>query len=316
MARLSAYRKTPNYKTLTYEWFHLLSYNDSVAVNDLLVRLRTQFAQAGIADPQLDAELLTGAVLDETRGRVQSLAVLGSHIDAAKAERILELAAERAARVPLQHLTGKAHFRHLELSVGPGVFIPRPETETVAQLAIDELHADASAEPRALDLCAGSGAIALAMATEVDRARVWAVEKDEQAHAWTTRNVDALGDGRVTLIHGDITEAHPELEEIAGTLSVIAANPPYVPAHAIPKDPEVRDHDPALALYSGDDGLTLIRSISRRYRRFLRPGGLIVIEHAEMQGDAVRAILARDGWQATATHRDLTLRDRATTARA
>ena len=293
-----------------------MSYNDPVPVSDLLVQLRTQFADAGIADPQLDAELLTAAVLGETRGRVQSLAVLDAEIDGTQAERIRVLAADRAQRVPLQHLTGKAPFRHLELSVGPGVFIPRPETETVAQIAIDELHADASPEPRALDLCTGSGAIALAMATEVDRARVWAIEKDADAHAWTQRNVDAHGDGRVTLIHGDISADHDELEVVAGTFSVIATNPPYVPAGAIPRDPEVRDHDPALALYSGDDGLTIIREISRRYRRFLRPGGLIIIEHAEVQGDAVREILARDGWSGPATHRDLTLRDRATTARA
>lgn len=303
------------FKTQTYEWCDKLSSIEPTSVRDLLLELFQEFERAGIEDPQADAELLVCAVTDESRGRVQSRAILGDTLPPEQAERVRSLAAQRAERVPLQHLTGRAPFRLIELEVGPGVFVPRPETETVAQFAIDELHADASPEPWALDLCTGSGAIALSIATEVDRARVWAVEKDPHAHAWAKRNVDRFGDGRVTLINADITERCEEVETLKGQLSVIVTNPPYVPQASIPRDPEVRDHDPDLALYSGEDGLTLIREISRRYRDYLRPGGLIVIEHADMQGPGVRAILARDGWIGAATHRDLTFRDRATTAR-
>ena len=282
----------------------------------MLTELRTRFAASGIEDPQADAELLIGAVIGESRGRVQSLALLGKGLSEADAVRVRNLAEDRAQRVPLQHLTGRAPFRQIELEVGPGVFVPRPETETVVQFAIDELLADASPEPLALDLCTGSGAVALAMATEVDRSRVWAVEKDPHAHAWAKRNVDRLGDDRVTLLEGDIADPPEVIRALKGSLTVIATNPPYVPSGAIPHIPEVRDHDPELALYSGEDGLDLIRVISRTYRDYLRSGGLIVIEHAEHQGEAVRNILTRDGWSAPATHRDLTFRDRATTARA
>src|SRR5690606_18838944 len=164
---------------------------------------------------------------------------------------------------------------------------------------------DPHPQPRALDLCTGSGAIALALATEIDRAKVWAIEKDEHAHAWASRNIDEFGADRVTLVHGDVADPPQEIRDLKGTLSVIATNPPYVPATAVPRDPEVREHDPELALYSGDDGLDLIRHISRTYRSYLKPGGLIVIEHAELQGESVREILTADGWGGTATHRDL-----------
>lgn len=281
----------------------------------LLHTLYNDFEVAGIPDPRADAELLIAAVLGESRGRVQSLAILGHEVTEAQHDRVRRLAEQREQRVPLQHLTGKAPFRHLELEVGPGVFVPRPETETVVQFAIDELQAVASPHPKALDLCTGSGALALALATEVPHAEVWAVEKDAHARAWAERNVDRYGDGRVRLIAGDVGDPPLEIQALKGDLSVIATNPPYVPAGAIPRDPEVRDHDPHLALFSGDDGLDLIRVISRTYREYLLPGGLIVIEHAEMQGEAVRAILEADGWIGAATHRDLTFRDRATTAR-
>lgn len=289
---------------------------ESGSVAHTLAHVRSLLEAAGVPDPDTDAQLIIGHVLGVTRGRVQALAILEETIDDDRADRIRSLAEQRAARVPLQHLTGKAPFRHLELHVGPGVFVPRPETELIAQLAIDELAADPHPNPRALDLCTGSGAIALALATEIDRAHVWAIEKDEDAHAWASRNVEELGDGRVTLIRGDVSDPPHDITALKGTLSVIATNPPYVPATAIPRDPEVREHDPELALYSGDDGLDLIRQISRTYRPYLKPGGLIVIEHAEIQGEAVREILAADGWGGTATHRDLTFRDRATTARA
>ncbi|CAG7616196.1 Release factor glutamine methyltransferase [Leucobacter soli] len=284
-------------------------------IEELLKDVREQLERAGIASPAVDAELIVAHVLGESRGRVQSFAMLGTELDEGRAERIRDLADERARRVPLQHLTGRAPFRGIELDVGPGVFVPRPETETVAQFAIDALAAVPDPAPIAVDLCTGSGAIALALAQEVATARVWAIEKSAEAHAWAERNVAALGDGRVELILGDAADAVELLPpELVGRVRVLVSNPPYVPADMVPRDPEVRDHDPDLALYGGPDGLDLVRVISGVGRELVAPGGSLVLEHAEGQGEAIRGILSADGWRAAATHRDLTLRDRATTA--
>ncbi|MFB9749095.1 peptide chain release factor N(5)-glutamine methyltransferase [Leifsonia shinshuensis] len=268
-------------------------------------------AQAGVPDPEVDADLLVGFVLGVGRGRVQALVVMDSTIDGEDAERVRELTARRATREPLQHITGTAPFRALELAVGPGVFVPRPETEQVVQFAIDALRAVPSAEPVGVDLGTGSGAIALAMATEVPHARVYAVEKSPEAFAWTRRNVEAVGAANLQAVLGDLADALPELD---GTVDVVISNPPYVPDDAIPRDPEVRLFDPAAALYGGADGLDLVRVISGVARRLLRPGGTLVLEHGELQGAQIRDLLTADGWRAAATHRDLTTRDRATTA--
>nr|WP_053384581.1 peptide chain release factor N(5)-glutamine methyltransferase [Leucobacter celer] len=279
----------------------------------MLDELRAVLEAGGIEDPATESQLILGHVLGVARGRVQALAVLGSAIDRERVEQARELAEERARRIPLQHLTGRAPFRSIELSVGPGVFVPRPETETVVQFAIDALQAVPDPEPVAVDLCTGSGAIALAIANEVPTARVWAVEKSREAHAWAERNVREWGFDRVELVLGDARD--PELpEHLAGRVDVLVSNPPYVPQDMVPRDPEVRDHDPELALYSGADGLDLIRAISLVGRDLVRPGGSLVLEHAETQGAAIRRLLTADGWRAAATHRDLTGRDRATTA--
>ncbi len=270
-------------------------------------------AEAGI-EPGPDAELLLAHVLGESRGRVQALAIMGGVLSDEDRERALDLASERARRVPLQHLTGRAPFRGIELEVGPGVFVPRPETEVVAQFAIDALAAVPAEQALAVDLCTGSGAIALSLAHEVPSARVWAVEKSPEAHAWASRNVERLGEGRVELLLGDAADASGLLPELRGRVHVLVSNPPYVPSGMVPRDPEVRDHDPEMALYSGEDGLDLIRVISRAALELVAPGGALVLEHAEGQGAAIRALLAADGWRAPSTHRDLTLRDRATTA--
>lgn len=278
----------------------------------LSARLRAtaqQLADAGLTDPVVDAELLIGHVLGLGRGELQAAAIRGDGIEQADAERLAALVARRATREPLQHITGTAPFRQLELAVGPGVFIPRPETEMVVQMAIDALMETASPSPIAIDLGAGSGAIALAMATEVSRARVFAVERSPEAHAWAARNTaDAEN---LTLILGDLATA---FDELRGTASVVISNPPYVPAAQIPSDPEVHLYDPVQALYGGEDGLDVIRVISYRAHELLHPGGLLVLEHAEQQGAAIRELLHADGWRSTATHEDLTRRDRATTA--
>lgn len=280
-------------------------------MRDLRDGVAAALTRAGVPDPEVDAELLIGHVLDVSRGRVQALAVMGSALEPAQAERVRELTERRAAREPLQHITGRAAFRSLELAVGPGVFVPRPETEQVAQFAIDALRSVAAPEPVAVDLGTGSGAIALALATEVPHARVFAVENSPEAFVWMRRNVDESGVTNLRPVFIDLADALPELD---GTVDVVISNPPYVPDAAVPRDPEVRLFDPAAALYGGEDGLDVVRVISRVAQRLLRPGGTLVLEHGELQGAAIRELLTADGWRAAATHRDLATRDRATTA--
>jgi release factor glutamine methyltransferase len=269
-----------------------------------------ELAAAGVPDPEVDAELLIGHVLGLGRGEVQAKVALDAAVSDDDATALREVVARRAGREPLQHITGRAPFRNVELLVGPGVFVPRPETELVAGMAVDALGAVAAAEPVAVDLGTGSGAIAIAMATEVPHARVYAVELSPDAHAWAKRNIEHTG-AAVTLVLGDLASA---LGELDGTVSVVASNPPYVPTDAVPRDPEVRLHDPELALYGGKDGLDVIRDLSATAWRLLHPGGALVIEHGELQGAAIRALLTGDGWQAAATHPDLLGRDRMTTA--
>lgn len=282
-----------------------------VSLRALLNEAAEALAAAGIPDPTVDAELLAGDVLSLSRGGVQARAVMDATVPAEQASLLREGVRRRCAREPLQHITGRAPFRSLELHVGPGVFVPRPETELLAQLAVDALRTAAEPEPLGVDLGTGSGAVALAMATEVPHARVHAVERSPQAHAWARRNVDDAGASNLELVLGDLADAFPELD---GRVAVVATNPPYVPDDAIPRDPEVRLFDPPAALYGGPDGLDVVRVISRTALRLLRPGGLVAIEHGELQGAAVRGILDADGWHATATHVDLTMRDRVTTA--
>ncbi len=275
----------------------------------LLRGVAQRLSEVGIVDASVDAELLAAHVLGMSRGGVQAAMIRGDVMTEADAARLTALVDRRAAREPLQHITGVAAFRHLELAVGPGVFVPRPETEVVVQYAIDALQAAASADPIGIDLGTGSGAIALAMATEVPHARVFAAELSPDAFPWASRNTAAADN--LTLVHADLAFAFDELE---GQATVVISNPPYVPDAAIPRDPEVRLFDPAMALYGGSDGLDIVRVLSTRAQFLLHGGGTLVLEHGELQGEAIRAILDADGWLATATHRDLTQRDRATTA--
>lgn len=268
-------------------------------------------AAAGVTTSDADAELLAAHVWNLSRGALAAAALRGDAVPETGRELFLDLVARRAAREPLQHLTGLAPFRHLELRVGPGVFVPRPETEMVAQLAIDALRATAAPDPVAVDLGTGSGAIALALATEVPHARVHAAENAVDAFVWAKENFAAVGAANARLAFVDLADAFPELD---GTVSVVVSNPPYVPDAAIPRDPEVRFWDPPSALYGGADGLDVVRVLSSVARRLLHPGGTLVIEHGEWQGAPIRALLAADGWRAAATHPDLTTRDRATTA--
>jgi release factor glutamine methyltransferase len=225
--------------------------------------------------------------------------------------------ARRAAREPLQHIIGRAYFRYLELDVGPGVFVPRPETEVMTGWAIGRLHEMDVAEPVVADLGTGSGAIALAIGQEVPRARVHAVEADPLARAWAERNIARYVHsapytaGRVMLHAGDFGDA---LGELDGTVDVVISNPPYIPLGAsVPL--EVSEYDPPAALWSGADGLNAIRAVQRTARRLLRPGGLVAVEHGAPQGAAVYWVFPEEsGWRDTRNHKDLAGRDRFVTA--
>ena len=221
------------------------------SVSDLREHAVRVLTDAGVPTPDADAELLIGHVLGLTRGQVQAKALTDAGVGPDDRVAVIEVVERRAAREPLQHITGRAAFRSLELAVGPGVFVPRPETETVAQVAIDALMAVASPQPLAVDLGTGSGAIALALATEVPHASVVGVENSAAAFVWTKQNAREVGAPNLRLVFGDLAHVLPELD---GTVDVVVSNPPYIPLGAIPRDPEVRLHDPEHALYGGDDG--------------------------------------------------------------
>lgn len=280
-------------------------------LRDLVEHAAKRFEEIGIDSAMVDAELLAGHVLHQTRGGIQSEIIRGSEVTDAQADEITNLYARRLNREPLQHITGMAYFRNLELQVGRGVFIPRPETEFVAQLAIDALRSVAAAAPVAIDLGTGSGAIALAMATEVPNAKIYAIEKSADAIPYTKKNFEFYGGENSTLIQGDLAEA---FEELNGTASVVASNPPYIPLAAVPRDVEVRLHDPEIALYGGEDGMQVMHQVSATAKRLLHSGGTLVVEHADSQGDQVSQLLLADGWRQVRSHKDLTGRDRAVTA--
>jgi release factor glutamine methyltransferase len=280
----------------------------TLTLTDALESATRILESAGVPNARIDAELLAGHVLGLSRGGVQAKVATGMTLGVDDALTLTEHIERRAAREPLQHIVGTAAFRSLDLAVGPGVFVPRPETEVVVQYAIDALRA-IPGEPRAVDLGTGSGAIALAMATEVPHTRVWGVEVSPLAFVWTKRNFRDVPNATPVFI--DLAVALPELD---GTVDVVISNPPYIPLGAIPRDPEVRLHDPEIALYGGADGLDVVRTVSATARRLLHSGGTLVLEHGELQAAPIAALLAADGWTAIAHHRDLTGRDRATTA--
>lgn len=266
---------------------------------------------AGVPSPDHDAAILLAHVLGLSRGELFRV----DDVQATELSRYDALLARRCAREPLQHLLGVAAFRYVELAVGPGVFVPRPETELLAGWAAEAARSvptvTAGERPLLLDLCTGSGAIARALADEVPGARIVAVELDEGALEWAGRNLDGT---EVDLRQGDLATAG---DDLLGQVDVIACNPPYVPLEAWESvAQEARDHDPHLALFSGDDGLDAIRVLAVRAAVLLRPGGVVGVEHADVQGEQVPAIFAATGrWRDIRDHRDLAGRPRFTTAR-
>jgi release factor glutamine methyltransferase len=275
-----------------------------VRPRQLLGAAAARLAAAGVGSPEHDAAILLAHVLDVSRGRLAMVREVGETEIAAYDA----LLTQRAARVPLQHLTGVAGFRYVELAVGPGVFVPRPETELLAGWAVE--RAQGLEAPVVVDLCTGSGAIARAVADEVPHARVHAVELDEGALVWAERNLAGTG---VDLRAGSMADA---FDDLAGTVDVVVCNPPYIPLEAWESvAPEARDHDPHLALFSGDDGLDAMRVLERRARLLLRPGGAVGAEHADAQGESAPGVfVAAGGWSDVRDHRDLAGRARFLTA--
>ena len=274
-----------------------------------------QLRAAGVPSPAQDARTLAATVLSAEPVAVALLPEL-SEADRA---RIDELVRRRANREPLQHIVGTAPFLDLELIVGPGVFVPRPETEVLAAWAIDWLAACGDA-PIAVDMCSGSGALALAVATRVPGARVTGVELSAAALSYAERNRqryrDRLSAAELEFRAGDATD--PELlSTLANSVDLVVCNPPYIPNEAIPRDPEVRDYDPELALYGGPDGLAVVRKMLPVVRRLLRPGGRLAMEHGDLQGDdhgLPGLITAAGGFTDVVDHPDLVGRPRFTTA--
>ena len=276
-----------------------------------------ELREAGIETPEHDAKLLFAEAAGsgvELRD-VDKALLMGDDI-AYDADRFRSMLERRARREPLQYIVGHAPFRYLDLKVGPGVFIPRPETETVVQAGIDWITRNRLYAPRVVDLCAGSGAIGLSVVSEVRGAEVWAVELSAEAYAWTERNYRAVA-GRdpaagynYHLEHGDATSPLT-LPQLDGTIDIVISNPPYIPLAQIPEQPEVRDHDPALALYGGSaDGAAIPERIILRAAALLRRGGVLVMEHDISQSDRLAAFAQTNGFAQVHTGDDWTGRPR------
>ena len=273
------------------------------------VLVRATAALAQVPSPRVDAELLAAHLLyDGSRSRLQHAALMGERLTPAQVAEYEALVARRAAREPLQHITGRAPFHHLELSVGPGVFVPRPETELLVEEALKVLSAraeSATGQLRIVDLCTGSGAIAAAVKSELPNAQVFAVELSEEAIPYARKNLESLG---VHLVQGDALTA---LTELAGRFDAVLSNPPYIPSANVPADPEAALHDPDMALYGGGaDGMQMPSAIAARAYELLAPGGFFMMEHDDTQEDAVAELLARIGFEGCYPVRDLNGRPR------
>ncbi len=271
------------------------------------VLTRATAALAQVPSPRVDAELLAAHLLHGgSRAELQRALLMGDRLTPDQVAEYEALVARRANREPLQHITGSAPFYRLELAVGPGVFVPRPETELLVEEALGVLRlTEKTNAPRIVDLCTGSGAIAAAIKSELPNAQVFAVELSEDAIPYTRKNLEPLG---VHLVQGDALTA---LSELAGTFDAVLSNPPYIPPANVPADPEAALHDPDMALYGGgEDGMQMPSAIAARAFELLTPGGLFIMEHDETQEEAVAELLARVGFEGCYPVRDLNNRPR------
>ena len=271
----------------------------------LLKQSAIQLSQAGVLSPDIDSELLAAHILGISRSELSVAIALNSIFPEDKIVAFSDAVSRRAKREPLQHITGLAPFRHLELFVGKGVFTPRPETEQVVSFAMEKI---ASLEqPIIVDLCAGSGAIALSFTTERADSNVFAVEKSEEAFEYLKQNSKRYGLELSQLSHVDLQDCLPEMDAVA---DLVISNPPYIPNEAIPVDLEVQLHEPSLALFGGADGLDVIRTILTKAKQLLRTGGLLVLEHADTQALSIRELLLAEGWIDVESKKDLAGKDR------
>ena len=288
-----------------------------MAAADVIRDAAVQLREAGIETPEHDAKLLLAEAAGVELRDVDKALLMGEELGTA--ERFAAFRAmlsRRAKREPLQYITGHTPFRYLDLQVGPGVFIPRPETETVVQAGLDWLTRNGMIHPRVVDLCAGSGAIGLSVVSEVPGSQVWAVELSPNTAEWTRRNLSETAKKYPSIVsnyHLEIADAtsFATLAQLDGTIDIVITNPPYVPQTDIPEQPEVRDWDPELALYGGSaDGALIPERIIERAYRLLKPGGVLVMEHDLTQGERLVAYAKAIGFTAAHTGKDWTGRDR------
>ena len=277
------------------------------ALKDATERL----TRSGVASPQVDAELLLAHVTGVSRGEVLAWVHTDRSLTADQVVDWDRHLARREKREPLQHLTGTAAFMSFEVSVGPGVFVPRPETQALVEAAIDQALAMAVGEEgvRILDLCSGSGVVAISLARAIPHANVSAVEASPEALAYLERNVENLAPN-IRVVALSVAECAEEFGDSG--FDMILANPPYVPVSEVPNDPEVATYDPAMALFGGADGLDIVHHIQALVNSHLRPGGYLAIEHSNLQGDAVRAIMNSAGMRSVSTEKDFAERERFT----
>jgi release factor glutamine methyltransferase len=279
-------------------------------ISEALESATDKLTSAGVTSPSVDAELLGCFVLGIERSALTMLSLREELFPEDKIVQFETSVARRVKREPLQHITGLAPFRHLELHVGPGVFIPRPETEQLVELAIESIKK--IEKPLVVDLCSGSGAIAISLATELEGSRVFSVELSEQAFEFLSNNYQKYGLDTKSAKNEDLANAFDELE---AQVDLVISNPPYIPDSAVPVDLEVQLHEPSLALYGGEDGLDVIRRISDRALYLLKPSGLLLLEHADTQAHAISQLLLNQGWQEVISSQDLAGKDRMISAR-
>ena len=269
---------------------------------------KEQLSAAGFAE--VEAEHLLAHTLGLTRMDLHNPLTVENALTAIGDISIVEetfwkLLDRRCANEPLQYLTGVAYFRHLEIKVGPGVLVPRPESELLVESVLTHIE-KLSGAVSVVDLGAGSGALALAIATEAPNTHVITVEKSAEAIYWLKENISFI-DEKVRIVESDVSTALDGVK-----CDVIIANPPYIAdGQELPAD--VRDHEPAIALFGGADGMKAPRLFIAASARLLKPGGFLAIEHHESQGDEIAAVLNID-FQDILLHQDLTGRPRFTTA--
>lgn len=267
--------------------------------------------RAGVASPRTDAELIAAHVLGVERSRLPLVPL----VDPPVVEAIGQLVNQRAKRVPLQHLTGWAPMGRITVDVGAGVFVPRPETELLLEWGLSVI--EGRQYPVVVDLCTGSGALALAIAHERPDAVVYAVDVDPQALAWARHNAEAraaAGDTAIRLYSGDIADGSM-FAELDGLVDLVLCNPPYVPPSTeVP--PEVADFDPPQAVFAQEGGLEVIRYAVAAGARLLKPTGGLAVEHDDTHGSVVPELIAgRRVLTDVRCHPDLAGRPRFTTAR-